>query len=207
MAKNKRIVCIILNLLVAIFALIGLIESFTTSGFMMFQYYTLDSNLFLLVASTILAIYEIISLKKNTPVPNTVKFVKFMATCTVTLTFLVVLFILVPTLGGFAPMFFDKCVFWHHLVCPIMAIVTLLTCDEKVDEVKNATFRAFIPTLVYGVIVIILNFTKTLHGPYPFLYVYEQPIYMSFIWAIIVFGGAYGICALLWFLYKKVSKN
>ena len=48
-----------------------------------------------------------------------------------------------------------------------------------------------IPTIIYAAVMIVLNLLKVLRGPYPFLYVYEQPIYMSVIWAVAILALTY----------------
>ena len=47
---------------------------------------------------------------------------------------------------------------------------------------------------------------KVIEGPYPFLYVYKQPVYMSVLWCVIILGGAYLIALLLWLTGKKFVK-
>jgi hypothetical protein len=42
-------------------------------------------------------------------------------------------------------------------------------------------------------------------GPYPFLHVYEQPVYMSIIWFAAILGGAYFMAWLLLKANKKCS--
>ena len=65
----------------------------------------------------------------------------------------------------------------------------------------------FISLFVYGIPIIILNITRTLDGPYPFLRVYNQPIYMTIIWIIILFVVNYIIGVGLIKLNRKFGGN
>ena len=62
---------------------------------------------------------------------------------------------------------------------------------------------AWIPTVIYAVVVVILNILKLLEGPYPFLYVYKQPWYISLVWAVGIVGANL-LCAFLMHLIRAV---
>ena len=55
--------------------------------------------------------------------------------------------------------------------------------------------------------MIILNITRTFNGPYPFLKVYEQKIYMTIIWILIIFIVNYIIGIILIKLNRKLGVN
>ena len=65
---------------------------------------------------------------------------------------------------------------------------------------------ALLPTLVYALVLVILNLAKLVDGPYPFLKVYQQPVYMSCIWVLAILGGAYLIAALLARMLNRKTK-
>ena len=50
---------------------------------------------------------------------------------------------------------------------------------------------AVIPTLIYGIVTLILNLARELDGPYPFLQVYRQPAIASVGWFVAIIGGNY----------------
>lgn len=68
------------------------------------------------------------------------------------------------------------------------------------------TVIAFLPTLIYAVVMVILNIAKAVHGPYPFLYVYEQPIYMSVVWGIVIPGIAWIIAIIIRLVKNRMYK-
>ncbi|HPF53799.1 MAG TPA: hypothetical protein PLM48_04040 [Clostridia bacterium] len=63
------------------------------------------------------------------------------------------------------------------------------------------------PTLLYAIVIIILNIAKLLVGPYPFLHIYEQPWYMSIVWIAVILGMATLLAWLLWLLNRAVGKR
>ena len=64
-----------------------------------------------------------------------------------------------------------------------------------------------LPTLIYALILMALNLMRVVEGPYPFLRVYEQPVYMSIIWVIVILGSAYGIAFLLASLLNRLTNR
>lgn len=46
-----------------------------------------------------------------------------------------------------------------------------------------------IPTVIYGITVLMLNILKIKSGPYPFFYVYHQPVIVSILWFAGILGG------------------
>ena len=65
----------------------------------------------------------------------------------------------------------------------------------------------FIFTIAYAIVFITLNILKVYEGPYPFLMVYKQPVYMSIVWFILIVGGAFGIGkGIMWIKNRQEKK-
>lgn len=139
---------------------------------------------------------------------KTAQHMKYMAACALSLTFLVVLFVLIPLAGwsSFADKLFADTKLYHHFLCPVLTAVSFLWLEDYRDlTAKDAGF-ALIPTACYAVILTALNILRIADGPYPFLRVYNQPIYMSVIWGFIILGSAYAIArGLLAFNHKAMK--
>ncbi len=201
----KLIAAVVVNGLIIVFEVLGLILSIDDHGLAMFQFYTQDSNYFALVASVLFEIYAVRKLRGRGDIPGWISTVRYMATCCLTLTFLVVIFVLAP-MGNwtyFVPMLTYGSMLYHHLLCPILSIVSLIVFESTCRPPKNRILIATIPTVAYAIIAIILNLTGTLHGPYPFLYVYEQPVWLSIVWLFVILGMALLIAWLLWLCMAK----
>lgn len=214
MNKKKLLANLIINIMIIILEIVGLIQATNWIGIGMLIYYTQQSNILLLIASSIFVVYDIISLKKNKDIPQFVYTIKYMATCTTTQTFLVSLLLLAPQMAitdGFLEayrfMFLGECVLYHHLLCPVLGIISVLIFDMGNKLTIKHTLYALGYTILYAVIYIPLNIFKVLEGPYFFLMVYNQPVYMSIIWCVVVLGIAYLICLLLKIITNKTKKN
>ena len=92
----KKMLAIIINLSIVIMEIIAFAICYQKDGLSCFQYYTQDSNLFLMVTSFIFLIYETINLKTKEEIPHWVSILKYSATTCVTTTFLVVVTVLAP---------------------------------------------------------------------------------------------------------------
>jgi len=71
---------------------------------------------------------------------------------------------------------------------------------------KKQVFLSILPTGLYAVPVLILNIAKIMYGPYPFLYVYEQPIWMTCIWIIVILAMA-ALLSFLLYLPAKIRRK
>ena len=183
----------ILNIGIFVSSLIGCIIIFLKQGFTMLMFYTVDSNILALIASLLVGIYALKAYRSGVKIPESIKMLKYISVCCLTVTFIVVVLVLAPMNGikGYQMMLFSGDMLFHHLISPVLSILTFLMFDRvSYSNSKSASF-ALIPTIIYAVILITLNLLRIVEGPYPFLRVYAQPFYLSLIWFILIVGGAY----------------
>ena len=181
---NKKKISIGLNLLIIVIEIIGFVLCYRELGINSFIYYTLLSNLFLLVAS-------ILYLFKNIIKSRIVDIIKFGSTLSVLITFLVVIFVLGPNKElTYHFLLFEGANFYYHLVCPVLGIITFLFFDDVRISGFRDVLGAFTFTVLYSIVIISLNILKVIVGPYPFLRIYENPIYATLIWIVVLEGGA-----------------
>ena len=211
--KVKIIISLLINIAIIVMEIISFtlkVDTFAPNQFYLFAFYTYDSNIILLISSITIIINEIILLinKKELLNKYVIKF-KYISTCLVTLTFLIVIFVLIP-LEGFDSLYLQLIEgnkVYLHLLCPIFAIISFLIFESS-NEIKfKDTFIAIIPTIIYAVILIILNILKVIEGPYPFLKVYDQSILMSIMWVIMILLITYVICFMLFIIYNLKNKK
>ena len=215
--KNlQRKLCIlgcILDVLLVIFGWLGSYMEIHENTIVMLTYYTTDSNILMAVACMFDMYYQIRVIKGKT-VPKWIKKLKFSGVCCLSITFLVVLCVLAPQGGivGYYRIFFEGPLKYQHFLCPLLAVISFLMVDSRQEAVGETTAKlALIPTLCYALVSTVGNITKLMYGPYPFLHVYEQPVYMSFLWTVIILGMAYVIGWGLWKInhrvYEKTKKR
>ena len=202
MEQNKRvskriIISLLLSAAIVIMEIIGLVISIRMHGIKLFQYYTQDSNLFAMISFAIGFYFSLRNLLVKKSEPRWSVFLRYISANCLALTFLVVIFVLAPTMGGYRALLTKDSMLYHHLLCPVAVFVHFVFFDHIEIADKKTVLFAQIPTFVYAVIILSMNIMRLIRGPYPFLYVYEQPVYISVIWSIVILGGAYVISVLI----------
>lgn len=191
---EKRNVSIALSIIIIILEIIALIVCYNSFGINL-AYYTIDSNIFLLI-STILYLLTINN------VPKIVQLLKYSSTLSVFITFLVVVFVLYPMYNfNFQFLFLDGPNLYMHVLCPVLALISFIFFDS--NEIENSlknNLRSLYFTIIYAIILISLNILNVVSGPYPFLKVNQQSPLMSVFWIVLILGGALILSKALLFL-------
>ena len=190
----QRNVSIALSIIIIILEIIALIVCYNSFGINL-AYYTIDSNIFLLI-STILYLITINN------VPKIVQLIKYSSTLSVFITFLVVVFVLYPMYDfNFQFMFLNGPNLYMHVLCPLLAVISFIFFDS--NEIENSlknNLRSLYFTIIYAIILISLNILNVVSGPYPFLKVNQQSPLMSLFWIVLILGGALILSKVLLFL-------
>ena len=166
---------VIANIAIIICVILGFSKVWEVRSWKMFQFYTLLSNLAALAASVVLLLSGTggISL-----------YLRYLATCMLVMTFLVTLCILVPGGGGFKMLMLTGNGLYHHLIVPVLSLVSYICWEPHTD----VWLLPSLATLVYGVIMLVLNGTGKADGPYPFFRVRNQSAAATVLWMIVLFG-------------------
>ncbi len=199
--QNKQcMIAIILDLLIIIFGILGSYIEIYENGLGMLGYYTVDSNIFMVLCCFLDIIYQVAAFQGQKNL-IWIKDIKYTGVCCMTITFCIVFFILAPMGGleGYLRIFFEGALKYQHFLCPILTIASFLLIDRFQTTLKRSmVYVALIPTIIYAVITTSLNIAKVMYGPYPFLYVYEQSVGMSVFWCVLIISIEYAIVWLLW---------
>ena len=201
---NKKNVALVINLLIVIFEIVGFVITIKENGRLGIEYYTEDSNILCLIISFIY-IFNIIFNKK---ISKYLKMFKYISTVCLTVTFLVVILILAPMYNfndGF--LLFHNEFLYHHLLCPLLCIISFIFFDGVSNYSIKDSIVASIATLLYGVVLIVLNIVRVVDGPYPFLRIYSQPLYMSIVWIVVILCISYFIALILRYFNNLVNKG
>lgn len=211
-SRKKLLAAMILNLAIAILEIIVISIDLQREGWYVF--YTDDSNLFCFISVLLnLCFMTAVLCGKRESVPMWVHSIRHMATACVAMTFVVVITVLAPMFsmyGGlwtsYKMLMFSPLVIYTHFLCPLLSVASFLFLEDLPVLPFRFNFFALIPTAIYAVIAITLNILRIWEGPYPFLRVYEQSVWMSGVWLIVMAGCAYGLSWLLW-KYNRVFGN
>lgn len=196
---DKQWAALIFNAAVVLLEIVAVCLNLREGGVTVFRYYTVLSNVF---AGLVSAVFVCFFLTRRGQTPLFVARLRYYATCCLTITFLVVVFILAPMLEGYTlwRLLTQGSMLYQHLLCPVLAIVSFTVFERDGRLTKRDILRSLCPTALYALVTVPLNIARVLYGPYPFLLVYEQPVWASVLWVFAIFGLAAGIAAGLYFL-------
>ena len=198
MKKNN--VSLYLNLLIIIFEIAAFTLNVIYGMGINAEFYTEDSNLLLLISSLLFVIFTLY----NKKIPKWLSILKYIATIGVTLTFVVVLFILAPMAGyNFKLFMFGGTLIFHHTLCPLLGAITFMLFDDLGEFNTKDIVLGLSFTIIYSIVLVILNIIEVIEGPYPFLMVRSQSIIMSIIWILSIYFMAYFVAYIMRFIYIK----
>lgn len=197
MKRKKASASFALSLVIIALEVTAMIMAYGELKFSMFRYYTVDSNILLLIISVLWIFFEARYMRDGVVIPAWARVAKYAATCTTTVTLLVVLTVLAPIEHDFGGMLFSGSMLFMHTLCPLLALVSFLFFEDEPKLQRSDIAAAMLPTVLYALAAIVLNVINVWHGPYPFLLVHEQPAWLSFLWGATLLGGAWVLAALL----------
>lgn len=195
MKKNK--IALIINIIILVLEIYGLGKNIFIDHNPQLEYYTIDSNILALISSLV---YIFLYKTKK----NIVKDFRFVATNCLLLTFLIVIFVLAPMYDfNYKLLMFANNFFIFHTLVPILSIISYIVFEDR----SNKEYLGLIFTIVYGIILIVLNILGVVTGPYPFLMIKSQSVISSILWGILIFSISYGIGLGINYLNKKNKRS
>ncbi|MBR3145994.1 MAG: hypothetical protein IKF47_01895 [Bacilli bacterium] len=192
---SKKKLALIVNIIILVLELIAFGKSLFTEHSIAVEYYTNDSNIIALISSLLFIIFY--SKEKEF-----VKDIRFVSTSCLTVTFLVVIFVLCPmyNFNYKLLMFTDNFLIFHTIV-PILSIFSYIALEDR----SSKNYLCLVFTIIYSIVLVTLNILNLVKGPYPFLMVTTQNPLMSLLWGVIIIGGSYVIGICLNTLNKKIK--
>lgn len=177
-------------------------DQLLASGWEMLKFFTVESNIFMGVASLLSLIFILIG-----KYPKWLSLVKYIAAGTVTLTFLTVMFYLGPTLGMLL-MLKDANLFMH-LIVPVLAIAQLFLLEPKLEEMKfvKSTLLSIIPMSIYGIAYLLNVIINNGYGTakYDWYYFGSLGPWAGVGMYFLMLASTYLIGVGLYFGYKKIK--
>lgn len=131
------------------------------------------------------------------------------------MTFLVVFLVLIPWANntgadGTRMLLFSGAQPFMHAICPVIVFVSFVFLQTDQPLPRRTIWLGAAPVYFYGTIALILNIARVMSGPYPFLFVYQQPVWASALWVVALFALGTGIAAGVWAVnshnVKRASK-
>ena len=208
--RKRAAACLALQAAVILGECLGIALSAAQLRVLMFTYYTCDSNILLMLAAAAEVYFCLRVLAgRERALPRRLLMLRYCATCAAALTLLVVVLIFVPMSGpgAFRQLLLTGSLKYLHLLCPLLGLLGFLFLEDLSWLRLRHTLYAMVFTVVYAAVIVILNLTGTVTGPYPFLLVYAQPVWASVLWAAVILGTAWLIAAGLYLVKKRRRKH
>lgn len=175
MTKNNKL-ALGSNILLIVLASLGLYFSIIDKN--AFLYYSDNAGMFALSSSII---YVIVILTKKEP--NFLSLaLRYVSTTCLVLTLVGTFYVATTTGENYLDSFIKGSHLFNNLLCPIVSFVsfTLFEGDRRLNK-KKTIWYALIPTVIYGIIMIVCNVTNTFTGPYSFMMINDNPVYVTVI--------------------------
>ena len=176
--RNEKIKGIMLKFLAISVSLYGVVVGY--NNLQTFTFFTTLSNIWIEIILLVSLIFDVMYLKSNGSKNyknNVFYIIKFMLTISITVTFLVYMFLLAPNseygfIGAYTHDYYSSyCV---HFSGPILAILDFIIFDYEYESTNIHALYATIPSLIYVLFVTILGYSgmrwyDTMYAPYNFL--------------------------------------
>ena len=173
MTKNNKL-ALGSNILLIVLAGLGLYFSIVDKN--AFLYYSDNAGMFALSSSII---YVIVVLTKKEP--NFLSLaLRYVSTTCLVLTLVGTFYVATTTGENYLDSFIKGSHLFNNLLCPIVSVIsfTLFEGDRRLNK-KKTIWYALIPTVIYGVIMLVCNVSNTFTGPYSFMMINDNPVYVT----------------------------
>ena len=173
MTKNNKL-ALGSNILLIVLASLGLYFSIVDKN--AFLYYSDNVGMFALSSSII---YVIIVLAKKEPNFLCLA-LRYVSTTCLVLTLVGTFYVATTTGENYLDSFIKGSHLFNNLLCPIVSVIsfTLFEGDRRLNK-KKTIWYALIPTVIYGIIMLVCNVTNTFTGPYSFMMINDNPVYVT----------------------------
>lgn len=200
---------VVISLLIIVLNIISFCMLDEPFGLAIFRYYTYCSNFLSIFNSLALIIFLLKNKNAFDKIPRWVYIFHYIVTICLTITMIVVFTVLIPLYGEggvehYLTGSFRSMVF--HFIAPILSIISFVLISKHFCLNKQEIVKAILPTFLYAVILLTLNILKLVDGPYAFLKVYNQPVYMTIFWIVCILGAGILIAIIYYVVNKKIYK-
>ncbi len=164
----------IVNFIILILEIIAFSKSLKGRGIKKnFIFYTQISNCITFISSLLLVLFG---------GKDFVELLRFVSVSMLIMTFLVTTCILVPMSKDAKGLLFSGSGLFHHLLVPIVSTLSYMFLEKRMSI--TWAWLPVIITLAYGLIMLYLNYTERLEGPYPFFMIRKMSAKRTTLWMV-----------------------
>lgn len=175
----------VINLVLVALQVRGLMLSGVSERrWMLFAFYTQLSNLLAGAASLLLVVLG---------QPAWITVLRYLSVCMLVMTALVTVCVLVPMGGDPHWLLWSGNGIYHHVVIPVLSTLSYVFLEAHAPS--WTLVLPVVVTLVYGLVLLWLNWRGVVDGPYPFFRVREQSPTATVLWVVVLLLAIAGIAA------------
>ena len=161
------------NVILIILEAVGLRLSAKRRGWKILVFYTQLSNIAALLSSVAFLLFG-----------GRAAWARYTGTCMLVMTFLVTVCILIPMGAGFRNMMLRDSGLFHHTLCPVLGTLSYVLLEPHASPWAVPVVLTF----AYGMVMLLLNGTGRVDGPYPFFRVKHQSVLATVAWMAALTG-------------------
>ena len=212
---GKLITQLVIRFALAIIGIVGIVLTVLTSSFMgdivAFRFFTVQSNITIILIELVYAFDALLQLLgKKSISSHALLIIKYLFTVAITITFLVFVFMLAPTLSLDYLLSYNN--FSLHFIVPILALVDFFIFNSDIKLTKvNCLFGTAMPIyyVIYFLIGVPMGRTYIDGDVAPYFFLnYQQITWFNFTnqgpgvfyWILILTVGIVGLCYLFYLL-------
>ena len=178
-----------------------------SSRFENFKFYTIDSNILVLLSSLLLSIYEYRLLKgKIKEIPNRVYIFKMVSIAAISVTFIITLCFLAPMYGLYG--MYNNVNLFYHFIIPVIAFISYFIYEKHENKYKYALYGV-IPLFLYSIYYItnvLIHLDEGISFKYDFYGFLQGNINNIYFVIPVIYLLGYLLSLLTVFLNKKFAK-
>lgn len=201
--KRKLVAAIAVNALVIVLEVwavgVGVAEHGLAGNFV---YYTQCSNLFGAIACAACLVGEVRELRGGRGIGRGVRLLKYAASCCLLMTLVVVVAVLAPMLEyigrpGYYLMFVEGARPVTHFAAPLLVGASYAIFEAERPMSVKGSLVGVVPTLAYAAVAYPCNIARLWDGPYPFLQVWNMPVWAALLWFVALLVLAFALCQVI----------
>ncbi|MBO7674150.1 MAG: hypothetical protein J6S63_03995 [Atopobiaceae bacterium] len=191
---------IIINALVVALEVWAIPVGISINGFPgNYMYYTQCSNLLGAVACALCLVAQIRARRGGEGLTRQLRWTKYAASCCLLMTLVVVTFVLAPMIEstgqpGFYLMFAEGAKPVTHLVAPLLVVGSYVAFEADRTMSLRQSLVGLAPTIAYTAVAYPCNILRLWDGPYPFLQVWNMPVWASVLWFVVLLVLSFALC-------------
>ena len=172
MARLMNLAILVLEILAFRICLSRVPKNSAKERLRLLTYYTVLSNLAAMPASLLYAVLG--------PVPAAI-IVRYLATCMLTMTLMVVILVLTPASRKPRQLLLMSSELYMHTLCPLLSLLSWCLFEEPLPG-RGWVLLPVLVTLGYGILMLLLNARRIVDGPYLFFRVRERSVFATCLW-------------------------